>query len=125
MYGWTDSSCVLQDLVSFGAAALLPLKLNHTLHKQGTGTADHLLPFGCYCNLQPLSRLTFYPGSSHFNISSEPAKTIKQKLKKSKKFFFLKNQQKIKSKQHFKSLTYFCKAYVLTHMLTFTILGTT
>ena len=27
---------------SFGAAALLPLNLNHSLLKQGTGTADHL-----------------------------------------------------------------------------------
>ena len=40
----TDSPCVLQDFVPFGAAALLPLNLNHTLLKQGTGTADHLLP---------------------------------------------------------------------------------
>ena len=44
--GQTDFPCVLQDLVPFGAAALL--NLNHTLHKQGTGTADHLLPLGCY-----------------------------------------------------------------------------
>ena len=35
----TDSSCVLQDFVPFGAAALLPLNSNHTLLKQGTGTA--------------------------------------------------------------------------------------
>ena len=42
------SPCVLQDFVPFGAAALLPLNLNHTLLKQGTGTADHLLPLGCY-----------------------------------------------------------------------------
>ena len=41
-------SCVLQVFVSFGAAALLPLNLSHTLLKQGTGTADHLLPLGCY-----------------------------------------------------------------------------
>ena len=47
-YGRTDSPCVLQDFVPFGAAALLPLNLNHTLLKQGTGTADHLLPLGCY-----------------------------------------------------------------------------
>ena len=47
MDGWTDSSCVLQDFVPFKAAALLPLNLNHTL-KQGTGTADNLLPLGCY-----------------------------------------------------------------------------
>ena len=40
--GWGDSPCVLQD---FGAAALLPFNLNHTLLKQGTGTADHLLTF--------------------------------------------------------------------------------
>ena len=46
--GRTDSPCVLQDFVPFGAAALLPLNLNHTLLKQGTGTADHLLPLGCY-----------------------------------------------------------------------------
>ena len=44
----TDSPCVLQDFVPFGAAALLPLNLNHILLKQGTGTADHLLPLGCY-----------------------------------------------------------------------------
>ena len=43
----TDSPCVLQDFVPFGAAAqLLPLNLNHTRLKQGTGTADHLLPWG-------------------------------------------------------------------------------
>ena len=48
MDGWTDSPCVLQDFVSFGAAALLPLNHNHFLLKQGTGTADHLLPLGCY-----------------------------------------------------------------------------
>ena len=46
--GRTDSPCVLQDFVPFGAAALLPLNLNHTLLKQGTGTADHLPPLGCY-----------------------------------------------------------------------------
>ena len=44
----TDSPCVLQDCVPFGAAALLPLNLNRFLLKQGTGTADHLLPLGCY-----------------------------------------------------------------------------
>ena len=48
MEGRTDSPCVLQDFVPFGAAALLPLNLNHTLLKQGMGTADHLLPLGCY-----------------------------------------------------------------------------
>ena len=48
MDGRTDSPCVLQDFVPFGAAALLPLNLNHILLKQGTGTADHLLPLGCY-----------------------------------------------------------------------------
>ena len=54
MDGWTDSPCVLQDFVPFGAAALLPLNLNNTLLKQGTGTADHLLPLGiiiCNCRL--------------------------------------------------------------------------
>ena len=50
-YGRTDSPCVLQDFVPFGAAALLPLNLNQTLLKQGTGTADHLLPLGCYSTL--------------------------------------------------------------------------
>ena len=34
-YGWTDSPCVLQNFVPFGAAALLPLNLNHKLLKQG------------------------------------------------------------------------------------------
>ena len=48
MDGRTDSPCVLQDFVPFGAAALLPLNLHHFLLKQGTGTADHLLPLGCY-----------------------------------------------------------------------------
>ena len=51
MDGRTDSPCVLQDFVPFGAAALLPLKLNHILLKQGTGTADHLLPLDCYSDL--------------------------------------------------------------------------
>ena len=46
--GWADSPCVLQDFVPFEAAALLPLNLNHTLLKQGTGAADHLPPLGCY-----------------------------------------------------------------------------
>ena len=49
MDGRADSPCVLQDFVPFGAAALLLFNLNHTLLKQGTGTADHLLPLGCYC----------------------------------------------------------------------------
>ena len=41
--GWTDFPCVLQDFVSFRAAALLKSHcLNHTLLKQGTGTNDHL-----------------------------------------------------------------------------------
>ena len=54
MDGWTgrtDSPCILQEFVPFGAAALLPLNLSHTLLKQGTGTADHLLPLGCYLGL--------------------------------------------------------------------------
>ena len=58
MDGWTDSSCVLQDFVPFGAAALLLLNLNHTLLKHGMGTADYLLPLGCYylcCNFRTLS----------------------------------------------------------------------
>ena len=48
--GQTDGQIppVLQDFVPFGAAALLPLYLNHILLKQGTGTAYHLLPLGCY-----------------------------------------------------------------------------
>ena len=37
------SPCILQDFVPFGATALLPLNLDHTLLKQGTGTTDHLL----------------------------------------------------------------------------------
>ena len=52
MDGRTDSPCVLQDFVPFGAAALLPLNLHHFLLKQGTGTADHLLPLGCYSGLK-------------------------------------------------------------------------
>ena len=49
--GWTDSPCVLQDFILFGAAALLPLNLNLILLKQGTGTTDHLLPLGCYSQI--------------------------------------------------------------------------
>ena len=48
MYRQADFPCVLQGFVPFRAAALLPLNLNHTLLKQGTGTADHSLPLGCY-----------------------------------------------------------------------------
>ena len=48
MYRRTDSPCILQDFVPFGASALLPLNVNHKLLQQGTGTADHLLPLGCY-----------------------------------------------------------------------------
>ena len=48
MYRLTISPCVLLDFVPFGATALLPLNLNHILLKQGTGTADHVLPLGCY-----------------------------------------------------------------------------
>ena len=55
--GQTDSPCVLLDFVPFKAAALLPLNLNHTQLKQGTGTADHLLPLGCYLELTWLVRL--------------------------------------------------------------------
>ena len=52
MNGWTDGRTDGQtDFISFRAAALLPLNLNHTLLKQGTGTADHLLPLGCYLGL--------------------------------------------------------------------------
>ena len=51
MYGRTDSPCVLQDFVPFGSAALLPLNLNQTLLKQGTGTADHLPPLGLLLKL--------------------------------------------------------------------------
>ena len=54
MDGRTDSPCVLQEFVPFGAATLLPLNLHHFLLKQGTGTADHLLPLGCYS-------LSFFP----------------------------------------------------------------
>ena len=54
--GWTDGQmdgqmdrfpCVLHNFVPFRAAALLPLNFNHTLLKQGTGTADILLRLGC------------------------------------------------------------------------------
>ena len=44
---WTNerkSPCVLQDIVPFGAAALLPL--THNQAKQGKGIADHILPMG-------------------------------------------------------------------------------
>ena len=44
--GQTESPCVLQDFVPFGAAALLLLNLNQTPLKQGTGTADHIPPLG-------------------------------------------------------------------------------
>ena len=58
MDGRTDSPCVLQDFVPFGAAALLPLNLNHILPKQGTGTADHLLAtaFGLLFFICPSTR---------------------------------------------------------------------
>ena len=46
------SSCVLQDFVPFGAAALLLLNLNYILLKQGTSTADHLPPLSCYSMIQ-------------------------------------------------------------------------
>ena len=52
MDGQTDSPCVLQDSVPSGPLPCSPLNLNyirnHVLLKQGTGTADHLLPLGCY-----------------------------------------------------------------------------
>ena len=51
MDGWTGRWTevrVLLDFVPFRDAALLPLNLNQFLLKQGTGTADHLLPLGCY-----------------------------------------------------------------------------
>ena len=53
LLGRTDRQIppILQDFVPFRAAALLPLNLNHTLLKQGTDTADHLLPLGCYLGL--------------------------------------------------------------------------
>ena len=39
-----------------------PLNFNHTLLKQGTGTADHLLPLGCYYTLfWPLCWLCHLP----------------------------------------------------------------
>ena len=42
-----DYPRVLQDFIPFGAAALLPINLNHILLKKGMETADHLLPLGC------------------------------------------------------------------------------
>ena len=39
---------ILAPQTYFVAAAPLPLNLNHTLLKQGPGSADHLLPFGWY-----------------------------------------------------------------------------
>ena len=52
MDGQTNSARVLLDFIPFGAAALLPLDLNCTLLKQGTGTADPLLPLGCHSTMQ-------------------------------------------------------------------------
>ena len=43
-----DYPRVLQDFIPSGAAALLPINLNHILLKKGMETADHLLPLGCY-----------------------------------------------------------------------------
>ena len=43
--GWMERRA---DFPCSTAAALLPFNSNHTLLKQGTGTADHLLPLGCY-----------------------------------------------------------------------------
>ena len=42
----TDPPCVLLDLVPFGPASLLPLNLNHIIHKQVAGTADQITAFG-------------------------------------------------------------------------------
>ena len=36
-----------------------PLNLSHTLLKQGTGTADHLLPLGCYFTFTMLRAIFF------------------------------------------------------------------
>ena len=46
--GRTDknSPCFLQDLVPFGAAALLKFSKNKKYHKQGKVNADHILPLG-------------------------------------------------------------------------------
>ena len=55
MDGRIDCLCVLQDLIPFGAAALLPINLNHILLKKGMETADHLLPLGCYSSFSNLS----------------------------------------------------------------------
>ena len=38
--GQTDSPCVLQDFVPFGAAALDPFDLNHIVLMQGMVTAE-------------------------------------------------------------------------------------
>ena len=47
--GGRKFTCVKAKVIDpFGAAALLSHNLNHTLFKQGTGTADHLPPLGCY-----------------------------------------------------------------------------
>ena len=72
MDGQTDSPCVLQDFVLFGAAAQPLLNLNHTLLKQGTGTADHLPPLGCYCFLFFFTCIyhdCFFPLCSHLQLS--------------------------------------------------------
>ena len=49
MDGRTDkqkSPCVLQDIVPFGAAALLPLTPFHNHASRATGIADHILQLG-------------------------------------------------------------------------------
>ena len=69
----TDSPCILQDFIPSGAAALLPLNLNHTLLKQGTDTADHLLPLGCYF-LLPL--VTAFSKQHQEHVSNRPLGAI-------------------------------------------------
>ena len=51
MGGWTDSSCALQDLVPFGAAALLSLLQSTIMQSRATGIADHILTLGNWLGL--------------------------------------------------------------------------
>ena len=62
---WTDRfPCVLQDLVPFKAAALLPLNLNHTHHSSKAQVLLALTAFGLLFRLIPCS------GSYFFTVSA-------------------------------------------------------
>ena len=64
MYGWMDG-----QIPPVFYRTLSPLgPLHHILLKQGTGTADHLLPLGCHCYLMLLVFLTMFDGRLLFGV---------------------------------------------------------